>query len=178
MADRITIARPYARAAFAEARGEGRLAAWSAALATAAQVVRDQRVHALLGDPHVTPEQLASLVADLAGPALSGHGRNFVATLARNGRLAFLPEIAALFDELRDDAEGVADVTVTSAVPLDAGQQQALSSALSRRLKRSIRLHCRLDPQLIGGAVLRAGDLVIDGSLRGRLARIAHELTA
>ena len=178
MADRTTIARPYARAAFAEARGGGNLAAWSAALATAAEVVRDGRVHALLGDPHVTPEQLTSLVADLAGPGFGEHGRNFVATLAQNGRLEFLPEIAALFDELRDEAEGMADVTVASAVALDQGQQQALSAALSRRLKRTIRLHCRIDPGLIGGAVVRAGDLVIDGSLRGRLARIAHELTA
>ena len=178
MADRITIARPYARAAFAEAQADGGLPAWSAALATAAQVVGDERVHALLGDPHVTPEQLTALVADLAGPGLGEHGRNFVATLATNGRLAFLPEISALFDELRDDAEGVADVTVTSAVALDAAQQQVLSAALARRLRRTIRLHCQTDPQLIGGAVLRAGDLVIDGSLSGRLARIAHELTA
>jgi F-type H+-transporting ATPase subunit delta len=178
MTDRITIARPYARAAFAEASAAGQLAAWSAALATAVQVVRDERVHALFGDPHVTPEQLTQLVADLAGPSLGEHGHNFVATLAVNGRLAFLPEISALFDELRDDAEGVADVTVTSAVALDAGQQQALSAALARRLQRTIRLHCELDPQLIGGAVLRSGDLVIDGSLSGRLTRIAHELTA
>ncbi len=99
-------------------------------------------------------------------------------TLADNRRLALLPEISALFDRLKDEAEGVVDVTVTSAAPLDDAQQGKLAAALERRLGRSVRLHCATDPALIGGAVLRAGDLVIDGSLRGRLERIAHELAA
>ncbi len=83
-----------------------------------------------------------------------------------------------MFDELKDEAEGVVDVTVTSAAPLDDSQRQSLASALQRRLKRQIRLHCDTDPGLIGGAVLKAGDLVIDGSVRARLNRIAYELTA
>jgi F-type H+-transporting ATPase subunit delta len=89
-----------------------------------------------------------------------------------------LPEISTLFDAYKDEAESVVDVTVTSAAPIDAAQQQALSSALQRKLKRSVRLHCETDPALIGGAVLRAGDTVIDGSLLSRLKRIAFELTA
>lgn len=178
MADKTTIARPYARAAFADARGSGRLAQWSDALRAGAAVVQDERVHHLLGNPQVTPQQLAQLVTDIAGGQLDEHGRNFVQTLAENRRLARLPEISRLFDELKDAEEGVVDVTVTSAAPLGEEQQRTLAQALSRRLKREVRLHAETDAALIGGAVIRAGDLVIDGSLRSRLERIAYELTA
>ena len=178
MADRLTIARPYARAAFEAARAHERLEPWSEALQLAAEVVRDPRVRRLLGNPRVTPAQLAQLVSSIAGASLGDEGANFVRMLAVNRRLAYLPEISALFDELKDAAQGVADVTVTSAAALDASQQQKLAAALHRRLKRTVRLHCEIDPALIGGAVLRAGDLVIDGSLRTRLDRIAYELTA
>ena len=178
MADKSTIARPYARAAFEAARDLKQLEPWSQALHVAAAVVADPRVVALLGNPRVTPDELAQLVSGIAGPKLGTEGGNFVRTLADNRRLAVLPEIASLFDELKDAAEGVADVTITSAAPLDARQQKALSAALEKRLKRTVRLHCATDPALIGGAVVKSGDLVIDGSLRTRLERIAYELTA
>jgi F-type H+-transporting ATPase subunit delta len=178
MADRLTIARPYARAAFEEAQLDKRLGAWSEALQVAADAVRDPRVAALLGNPRVTPEELAELLLGVVGPQLGRHGENFLRTLAVNHRLAFLPEISTLFDALKNSAEGVADVTVTTAAPLDAAQKHRLAAALERRLKRTVRLHGEVDQELIGGAVLRAGDLVIDGSLRTRLERIAYELTA
>jgi F-type H+-transporting ATPase subunit delta len=178
MADRLTIARPYARAAFEEARNNGGLAPWSQALQAAALVVKDPRVAGLLDDPRVTPQQLAQLVDEIAAAPLGEHGANFVRTLADNHRLGYLPEIAELFDTLKDDAEGVADVTVTSAGALDPVQRERIAAALTRRLKRKVRLHCETDPALIGGAILRSGDLVIDGSLRTRLNRIAYELTA
>ena len=178
MADKLTIARPYARAAFEEARGEQRLAPWSESLKVAAQVVQDARVENLLGNPHVTPEELAQLVIGIAGPDLGEHGANFVRTLAENRRLAFLPEISSQFEALKDETQGVADVTVTSAAALDEATQHKLSAALEKRLKRKVRLHTELNPQLIGGAIIRSGDLVIDGSLSTRLARIAYELTA
>ena len=178
MADKTTIARPYAKAAFDEARSANQLGPWSETLRTASTVVQDSNVQRLLGNPSVTIADLAKLVADLAGPQLDGQGRNFVQTLAENRRLAYLPEISTLFDELKDEAEGVIDVTVTSASPLQKSQQDALAAALQRRLKRQIRLHSETDPSLLGGAVLRAGDLVIDGSVRTRLDRIAYELTA
>jgi len=178
MADRITIARPYARAAFEEARAHERLEPWSEALQVAAEVVTDPRVQTLLGNPRVTPEQLAQLVTGIAAAPLGDEGANFVRTLAVNRRLAYLPEISALFNKLKDAAQGVADVTVTSAAALDASQQRKLAAALHKRLKRTVRLHCEVDAALIGGAVLRSGDLVIDGSLRTRLDRIAYELTA
>jgi F-type H+-transporting ATPase subunit delta len=167
MADRSTIARPYARAAFAEAQADKRLAPWAEAINTGAAVVKDERV-----------KRLAQFVIDIAGNGLDQDGKNFVQTLAENRRLGYLPEIAEIFNELKDAEEGIVDVTVTSAAPLDQQQQLTLSEALSRKLKRQVRLHCETDATLIGGAVLRAGDLVIDGSLRTRLNRIATELTA
>jgi F-type H+-transporting ATPase subunit delta len=178
MADKTTIARPYARAAFEEARGENVLGPWSESLRTAAAVVADPRVEALLGNPRVTSSQLAELVIDIAGPQLGDHGANFVRTLAENHRLAYLPEISTLFDELKDEAEKIVDVTVTSAAPLDDSQRKTLTAALERKLKRGIRMQCHTDPSLLGGAVLQAGDLVIDGSLRTQLNRITYELTA
>jgi F-type H+-transporting ATPase subunit delta len=178
LADKTTVARPYAKAAFEQASADQQLGEWSHALQAGAAVVRDDRVENLLGNPQVTPEQLAQLVFDIAGAPLDGDGRNFFSMLAENRRLGYLPEISALFDELKDKAEGVVDVTVTSAAPLDGAQQQKLAGALERKLKCTVRLHCETDPALIGGAVLRAGDLVIDGSVRARLNRIAYELTA
>jgi F-type H+-transporting ATPase subunit delta len=178
MAEKTSIARPYAKAAFQEAQGDQRLGAWSDRLRAAATAVRDPRVHELLGNPSVIGEDLAQFVMSVTGPALDEHGQNFFRTLAENHRLGFLPEISTLFDELKDEAERVVDVTVTSAAPIDAAQQAALATALERKLKRTVRLHCATDPTLIGGAVLRAGDTVIDGSLLSRLKRIAFELTA
>jgi F-type H+-transporting ATPase subunit delta len=178
MADKITIARPYARAAFEEARAHEALGPWSKALRVAAEVVTDPRVKVLLGNPHVTPDELAQLVTSIAGSRLGDPGANFVRTLAANRRLSFLPEIAARFDALKDTAEGVADVTVTSAAALNEAQRSRLAAALEKRLQRKVRLHCEIDPNLIGGAVVRAGDLVIDGSVSARLNRIAYELTA
>jgi F-type H+-transporting ATPase subunit delta len=178
MADKTTIARPYARAAFEEAKGDKQLAPWSEALRTGATVIKDSRVQNLLGNPHVKPAQLAELISAIAGDSLGEDGKNFVRTLAENRRLGYLPEISKLFDQLKDAAEGVVDVTVTSAAPLDEQQQRLLAEALRKRLKRDVRLHTQTDAALIGGAVLRAGDLVIDGSLRTRLEQIAYELTA
>jgi F-type H+-transporting ATPase subunit delta len=178
MADKTTIARPYAKAAFAEASGENRLGPWSEALHVAAAVVTDDRVESLLGNPRVTSDQLSDLVIGIAGPNLGEHGANLVRTLAENHRLAYLPEISVLFDELKDEVERVVDVTVTSAAPLDDSQQKKLAAALERKLNRGIRMQCHTDPSLIGGAVLQAGDLVIDGSLRTQLNRITYELTA
>ena len=178
MADRLTIARPYARAAFEEARQNGGLAPWSDALQAAALVVKDPRVATLLDDPRVKPEELARLVDDIAAAPLGEQGANFVRTLAHNHRLGYLPESAELCGTFKDDAEGVADVTVTSAAALDQAQRARIVAALERRLKRKVRLHCETDPALIGGAIVRSGDLVIDGSLRTRLNRIAYELTA
>lgn len=178
MTDKTTIARPYARAAFAAAQAHGVLPAWSDALHTAATVAADPRFESLLGNPHVTAKQLADFVIAIGGGKLGREWDELVLMLAQNSRVALLPEIATLFDALKDEAEGVVDVTVTAATALDEKQQQTLGAALKHRLRREVRMHTEVDPTLIGGAVIRAGDMVIDGSLRTRLERMAFELSA
>lgn len=182
MADRSTIARPYAKAAFAEATsgvGAGTLDAWSTLLDRGAACVTDPRVAALIGSPKVTPAQLAELVAGVAGTTGTGEkGSNFLRLLGESRRLGFLPEIAARFRALKDEAEGTVDVTVTSAAAMPDGEREKIAAALAKRFNRKVRVHTQVDPELIGGAVVRAGDTVIDGSLKSRLERLAFELTA
>lgn len=178
MADRNTIARPYAKALFEIALGQKRLAAWSEVLARAAAIVRDARVRYLLTSPHVTPEQLADLVIDVVGDQLDDEGRHFIRVLAQGRRLGFLPEMAMIYERLKAEEENTVDVTVTSAVALDAPLQKKFAAALKARLQRDVRLQCETDASLLGGAILRADDLVIDGSLRGRLERLGVELNA
>ena len=178
MTDKTTIARPYARAAFAAAQAHGGLPAWSDALHTAAAVVHDPRVASLLGNPHVTAKQMAEFVVGIGEGKLGNDWHELILMLTQNGRLELLSEIATLFDALKNEQEGVADVTITAATALDAKQQETLSAALTRRLQKKVRLHTEVDATLIGGAVIRSGDLVIDGSLRTRLERMAFELSA
>lgn len=178
MAEKATIARPYARAAFAHALQSRTLAAWSGLLGQAAQVVADPQVARLLSSPHATPDQLAGLVSEAAGPAGDEAQRNFIRALAHNRRLRLVPEIAAQFEALRAEEEQYVDVDVVAALPVDADQEQRLAGALRQRLGREVRLHTSIDASLIGGAIVRAGDLVIDGSLKGRLERLAQAVTA
>ena len=178
MADRLTIARPYAKAAFAAASAASRLAPWSETLAAAAAAVSDDRVKHLIGSPKVTAAQVAELVSGVAGAQIDDDGRRFIALLAQNKRLGYLPEISRVFAGLKDEAEGVVDVTVTSAAPMAAAEQGALAASLEKRFGRTVRVHAEVDASLIGGATVRAGDLVIDGSLKSRLERLGVELTA
>jgi F-type H+-transporting ATPase subunit delta len=178
MAERTTTARPYAKAIFALARKNNRLAETSVGLLRAAETVVDPRVHSLLGSPHVTPPQLAELVNGIAGEALDENGRNFISLLAQNRRLGFLPEVAALFEQMKSEVENAVDVDVISATALNADQERRYAAALQKKLGRTVRLHTKVDGSLLGGAVLKAGDLVIDGSIKGRLERLATDLTA
>ncbi|MDE2218985.1 MAG: F0F1 ATP synthase subunit delta [Gammaproteobacteria bacterium] len=173
MAERLTIARPYAKAVFALALAAQRLPQWSEALRVAAAVVADARVAQLLANPAVSAGQLVDLITGVGGAAFDERAKNFIRTLAANRRLAFLPEIAARYERLRAEAERTIDVTVTSAVELSAAQRQQYARAMQQRLGREVRLHCELDPALLGGAVVRADDLVIDGSVRAGLAQLA-----
>ena len=178
MAERITTARPYAKAIFALARKNNSLAGTADGLTLGAQVVADPRVHSLLGSPHVTAAQLSELVNGIAGSKLDEHGRDFISLLAANRRLGFLPEIAALFAQMKAEVENAVDVEVTSATALSPDQESRYAAALQKKLGRTVRLRTQVDQGLLGGAVLKAGDLVIDGSIKGRLDRLATELTA
>lgn len=193
MAERATIARPYAKAAFeyarganvpganapaGNARGADAFSAWSQGLAQAADIVADPRVAPLTKSPQWSASDLAALVIDVAGAKLDAGMRNFVRVLAENRRLLLLPEIAAHYEALRSAVENTVDVEVVSAVPLSAAQADKLQQALATRLKRQVRMRNAVDSTLLGGAVVRAGDLVIDGSLKGRLERLATDLTS
>ena len=178
MADRLTVARPYAKAAFAQAKADGQLAAWSTALERAALAVADPRIRALFGSPKASAPQLASLMTDIAGEGLDERGRNFLALVAESKRLPFLPEISQIFDSLKANEERVVDVHITAATALPEAEAAQLTAALAKRFDRQVRVESSVDPSLIGGAVVRAGDLTIDGSLKARLARLAQDLVA
>lgn len=178
MSQALTLARPYARAAFSLARESGAapnsgLAAWSQALAFAAHVAADPRVASLLGNPKLTHADAVTLLSpDDAG---ENFGR-FLALLADNRRLALLPEIAGLYDELRNEAEQVVKAKVTSATALPAGELDTIKVALKKRFGREVEIETAIDESLIGGAVIDAGDVVIDGSLKGKLGRLQSAL--
>jgi F-type H+-transporting ATPase subunit delta len=176
VAERATIARPYAKAAFEYARDAKAFAQWSSGLKSAAQIVADPRVAELTKNPQWSQADLVSIITDVAGGSLDSGMQNFVRVLAENHRLLLLPEITARYEELRSEVENTIDVEVISAVALNAAQADKFKQALSTRLKRQVRMQNSVDATLLGGAVVRAGDLVIDGSLKGRLQRLATEL--
>ena len=175
MAQAITLARPYARAAFELAHAHGTLQAWSQALAFAAAVAQDARVAALGGDPRVQPAQLVALHLP-EGMAADAPFAQFLGEMAENGRMALLPEVAALYEQYRRESESQLLVKVTSAIALDAAQAEQLKVSLKRRFKREIELEASVDPSLLAGVVVDTGSEVIDGSARGRLERLASAL--
>lgn len=177
MAERATLARPYARAAFELAQEQGRLADWSRMLELTAAIAADEQLAALVGDPRVTPEDLSGLVIAVAGDGLDAGGANLVRLLAEAGRLPLLVEVVALFEDYRAQAEAITDVEVTSATEVPQAQRDAIAESLRAKLGTEVRLHFQLDPELIGGAVIRAGDLVIDGSVRERLQQLSAAMT-
>lgn len=187
MADNNTIARPYAEAAFELAREAKRLDAWGEALRLAGELTADGRVAKFLANPTLSDEQRLAFLTGLfasaggEGSIFAGrdrHGTNFLKLLLEYERVAALPEMAEHFDALKDAVENTVEVTVTSATELSAEQKQAIVSALRTRLGREVQLDTALDENLIGGAVIRAGDVVIDGSLRSRLTGLSNALTA
>ena len=174
MSQALTLARPYARAAFAIAKDAGTLPAWSDALAFAARVAADPQVAALLGNPKLTQADAATLLAaDGVGEAFG----NFLGLLFDNRRLALLPEISGMYDALRFEAERVVKAKVTSAAALPAAELETIKAALRKRFGREVEVESAIDEALIGGAVIDAGDVVIDGSLRGKLGRLQSALS-
>lgn len=173
MSQALTLARPYARAAFAIAREGNALPAWSDALAFAARVAADPTVSALLGNPGLIQADATTLLAPEGADAMFG---NFLGLLFENRRLPLLPEIAGMFDELRFEAERVVKAKVTSAVPMPAAELETIKAALKKRFGRDVEVETAVDESLIGGAVIDAGDVVIDGSLKGKLGRLQAAL--
>jgi len=175
MSETLTLARPYARAAFETARANNALPAWSEKLAFAAHVIGDARIHAIVGDPRLSNADLIGLLLPQGEPVDSPFTA-FLGLLVDNRRVGLLADIAALFEELKRESERVLQVTLRSASEIPAGQTDAIKVALKKRFGREIDLQQRIDPSVIGGAVIDAGDVVIDGSVRGRLARLENAL--
>lgn len=169
MSELTTAARPYAKAVFEMAQDAGTLPQWSAQLAAMSAVVAAEGSASLLSHPRMTKEQKAQAFSDVAGAAINDEGRNLLKVLAENDRFTLLPEIATLFEQLKAEAQGSVDVEITSAMEMTDDQQQAIAAALQKRLGREIKLTANIDPSLMGGAIIRAGDLVIDGSIQSRL---------
>ena len=176
MAESLTIARPYAEAAFGFARDGNAMQSWSEALARLADVAGSYAARDIIGNPQLSDEQIATLVADVAGE-LSPEQRNFVALLTANGRLTLLPDIATLFEGLRNEHEGVLDARVASAYPLSDAQRADIVAVLESKFGKKVKATVTVDPNLIGGVSIRIGDEVIDASVRGKLAQLADALT-
>lgn len=176
MAEVSTIARPYALAAFKQAKQEGKLAEWSEMINLLARVVVDRQMKGVLSSPKVKREHLSDLIIDICGDRLSRTGGNFVRVLIEKGRLSHLPEIEKIYERERAESEGRSQVEVRSAFELDDAQKSQITSAMSTRLGTDVTLSVQVDDSLIGGVVIRAGDLVIDASLRGRMNRLANSL--
>jgi len=177
MAQSTTVARPYAEAVFDLAREQDALAAWSDALDLAAAVVADTRVATVLRSPRVTDERKAELVTSVGGEHLGEHARNLVRLLVQRDRIRLLPEIAAQYRALRAEHERTLEARLVTAKPVDEEVRGRLEKALSKRLERKVTLASEIDETLIGGAIVRAGDMVIDGSVRGRLTRLTGALS-
>ena len=172
MLEKATIARPYAEAAFAQALEEGKLVDWSQMLSMLKVVISDANMRTVINNPKLSNEQLCDFIIDVCGNALSQTGKNFVRILVNSERIALAGEIFALFEQKRAAAEGISEVDVITAYPLDDAQVKSISDAISKRLSKKVDINTEEDKDLIGGVVIRAGDSVIDASLRGRLKEL------
>ncbi len=176
MSEAITTARPYAQAAFDEAQKQNDLKGWSGMILAGAEAVSNPEVAMLISSPRATAKQVEEVIRALCGTKAGSTQDNFIRLLAENRRLVILPEIAAIYEVLRAEAEKSLEVTVSSAFELNDAQKQKITAALTKRMNRKITLNCQTDKQLLGGIVIRAGDKVTDGSVRARLGEMANAL--
>lgn len=176
MAELATLARPYANAVFAVAKESGELDRWSRMLGFLSVASEDATMRVLLDAPEVGEEQKARQLTDVCGDELNDRAKQFVRVLAANRRLDLISEIAELFEDLRAREQQMLDVRVMSAFPLSDDESERLRAALARRFDKEIQLTSDVDRSLIGGVLIRAGDVVIDGSVRGKLSKLQETL--
>ncbi|CAM4129305.1 F0F1 ATP synthase subunit delta [Serratia silvae] len=175
MSEFITVARPYAKAAFDFAVENQSVERWQQMLAFTAVVTRNEQMAELLSGA-VAPETLSNTFIAVCGDELDEHGQNFIRVMAENGRLLVLPAVLQQFIELRAALESTVEVDVLSSSALSDTQQAKIAAAMEKRLSRKVKLNCKIDKSVLAGVIIRAGDLVIDGSVRGRLDRLADVL--
>jgi F-type H+-transporting ATPase subunit delta len=171
-----TIARPYAQAVFELAKDADDYQSWSQVLALLAALATNSQIRELVQNPHVDRADLSQLFADICGDKLFAQAQSFVRLIIGNNRVFSLPNIASQFETMRAEAEGTIDAELIAAQPVTEAQQLQITESLSRRLGREVNLRVTEDTALIGGAVLRAGDMVIDASVKGRLHKLAASL--
>ena len=178
MAESITIARPYAKAAFQAAKDSQALTEWSEMLGYASAVAVDENMVAVLENPALTSEQKAQFFIDVCGENLTNEVKNFVFVLSENNRLGLVSDIAELFESLKAQLEQSLDVSIESAFELSDVQSEKLAQALSKKLDRKVVIASTVNQALIGGVIIRANDLVIDASVRGKIAKLAEAISA
>ncbi|MCZ6804706.1 MAG: F0F1 ATP synthase subunit delta [Proteobacteria bacterium] len=172
MLEKATIARPYAEAAFAQALEEGKLADWSSMLNLLSMVVSDDNMRGVINNPKLSSEQLHQFIVELCGESLSKTGKNFVRVLIDAERIGLAADVFSIYEQKRIAAEGISEVNVISAYPLDDAQISVISESISKRIGKKVDINTEEDKDLIGGVIIRAGDAVIDASLRGRLKEL------
>lgn len=177
MSELTTIARPYAKAAFDFAVVNADIDNWQSMLVFAAEIAKNEDMHNLLTGS-VAASKLAEIFISVAGDELNEQGKNFIKVLAENGRLVVLPEIANSFIQLKTEYNKTLDAEVTSATELTTEQQATITAALEKRFARKIQLNCNVDPTLVAGVIIKAGDTVIDGSVQTKLNRLNDALQA
>ncbi len=175
MSEFITVARPYAKAAFDFAVEQNSVDRWQDMLAFAAEVTRNDLVSDMISGA-LAPETLSAHFIDICGDQLDEHGQNLIRVMAESGRLIVLPEVLEQFLQLRALQEATIEVDVTSASTLNDEQLAKIATAMEKRLSRKVKLNCNIDKSVMAGVIIRAGDMVIDGSIRGRLERLADVL--
>ena len=177
MAELVTVARPYAEAAFKLALESSNLQSWSEMLSMLEIVVTNEEVARRIGDPNVDDQSLQGIILGGLGERLDGHGRNFVQLLIENGRLALMSQIREQYEALRREHEGVLEASIISAMPINDTQVQGLRIALEKKYGLKVNTQVEVDPRLIGGVRIVVGDKVIDATVRGKLDAMAAALT-
>lgn len=177
MSELTTAARPYARAVFETADKAGALSEWSETLEYMGAIIANEDVEELLANPKMAKQAGADAFLKLCDGKLDAQAENLVRMLAENDRLSLLPEMSVLYEILKGEAEGSVEALVTTAKKLTETEEKAISKALKKRLGRDIKLNVNIDGSLLGGAIIKAGDLVIDGSLKGRLSKMTAQMT-
>ena len=176
MAEAITVARPYAVAAWRHAEAEGKAEQWTDMLGMMADIVSNETMSSIVTDPRIGADRLTQLMLDICGGHINDTAESLVRLLVENGKLSLMPEIAAVFAGLKSEAGGAVDATLLAAYPVDAKFEKAIAAAMQKKLNREVKFTTEEDKSLLGGVIVRVGDMVIDASIKGQIESLANEL--